>query len=95
MAIVSGPPTRKSLERAGWFAPFCSRAVVISRAPHRKDFLAEADFWGIGVTLDHGGERELLVAPDPWVLKRHTPAGWRYVERAYKAATVATTQEAA
>jgi hypothetical protein len=95
LATVSGPPTRKSLERTGWFAPICSRALIIPRAPRRKDFLAEADFWGIGVTLDHGGEQEVLVEPEPWVLKRHTPAGWRYVERAYKAATVASAREAA
>lgn len=55
----------------------------------------EADFWGIGVTLDHDGEHEVLVEPEPWVLKRHTPAGWLYVERVYKAATVASAQEAA
>lgn len=95
LATVSGPPTRRNLERAGWFAPFCARALIIPRAPRRKDFLAEADFWGIGVTLDHDGEHEVLVEPEPWVLKRHTPAGWRYVERAYKAATVASVQEAA
>jgi hypothetical protein len=95
LATVSGPPTRKSLGRAGWFAPFCSRTLIIPRVPRRKDFLTEADFWGIGVTLDHAGEREVLVEPEPWVLKRHTPAGWRYVERAYKAATVVAVQEAA
>ena len=95
LATVSGPPTGRSLGRASWFAPFCSRALIVPRAPRRKDFLSEADFWGIGVTLDHGGEQEVLVEPEPWVLRRHTPAGWRYVERAYKAATLPSVQEAA
>jgi hypothetical protein len=36
LATVSGPPTRKSLGRAGWFAPFCSRTLIIPRVPRRK-----------------------------------------------------------
>lgn len=86
LAAVTGDPTRRNLARAGRFTPFCARTLVIPRAPRRADFLAEADFWGIGVVLARGAERETLVEPRPWRLMRHSPAGWRFVEEAYAAA---------
>jgi hypothetical protein len=94
LATVSGDPTRRNLERATRFAPFCARTLIIPRMPRREDFLMEADFWGVGVALGHGDDQETLVEPRRWVLRRHTPAGWRYVERAYKAATTTVVAEA-
>jgi hypothetical protein len=87
-AIVTGPATRRSLERAGRWAPFCARTVLISKPPRSATFLTEADYWGIGVTLDRGdGQHEVLVPEKPWMPKRHTLAGWRFVEQQYQRAT--------
>ena len=82
-AVLAGSATRRSLERASRFAPFCARQLFIPAPPRRRDFLTEADFYGIGVTLDHDGEHEVLVAERPWRPARHTVAGWRLVEQAY------------
>lgn len=73
-----------ALESAGRFAPFCARQVVVTHRPTMTETLIEFGFWGIGLLLDHGhGDLETLVAPEPWVLKRHTVAGWRFVEQVY------------
>lgn len=82
-AVVTGSATRESLDRAGRFAPFCARTLVIAQPPRRKTFLVEADFYGIGVILDRAGARETLVRERPWVPQRHTVAGWRFVEQQY------------
>ncbi|MCC9708233.1 hypothetical protein E4N62_25015 [Streptomyces sp. MNU76] len=84
LATVHATCTRASIGRASSYAPICSRAIVTPTPPRRDYLLYEADFWGIGVLLDHGnGERETLVAPRPWRPKRHTPAAWRFAELAY------------
>lgn len=82
-AVVTGSATRESLARTGGFAPFCARTLAIAQPPRRKDFLAEADFYGIGVVLDQAGRREVLVRERPWIPQRHTVAGWRFVEQQY------------
>lgn len=83
-AVVAGTATRRNLDRVGRFAPFCARVLLIPKPPRRSDFLSEADFWGIGVTLEHSdGSHEVLVPEQPWVFRRHTMIGWRFVEEAY------------
>lgn len=84
LATVHATCTRDSIGRASYYAPFCARAVVTPHPPRRNYLLSEADYWGIGVLLDHGsGELETLVEPDLWRPKRHTPAAWRFAEAAY------------
>ncbi|MFJ2202410.1 hypothetical protein [Streptomyces violaceusniger] len=87
LATVESPSAGKlALNSAGRFAPFCPRRVVIRRLPHRKHFnyLADYDFYGVGVTLQHpDGTTEPVLDPAPWRPKRHTPAGWWFAERAY------------
>jgi len=85
-AVLAGAATRRNLDRASRFAPFCARQLLIPAPPRRPDFLTEADFYGIGVTLDHGGEHEVLVVERRWRPMRHTVAGWRFVEQAYATA---------
>lgn len=97
LATVHATCTRDSIARASNYAPICTRAVVTPTPPRRNYLLSEADFWGIGVFLDHGhGDLETLVPPEPWRPKRHTPAAWRFAETAYAsylthASTSATT----
>jgi hypothetical protein len=84
LATVHATCTRASIGRASSYAPVSARAIVTPTPPRRAYLLTEADFWGIGVLLDHGsGELETLVAPAPWQPKRHTPAAWRFAEKAY------------
>lgn len=65
------------------FAPMCERHLIITRRPRMPETLIEFGYWGVGLYLDHGGELETLVEPVPWRPRRHTPAGWRFTERAY------------
>lgn len=85
VAVVEGRLNAETLGRATGFAPFCRRSIL---APVRPSVnrLAEADYWGVGVTLDCGDDREVLVEPQPWRPMRHTAAGWLFAERAYRAA---------
>ncbi|MFJ6069092.1 hypothetical protein ACIQHU_39385 [Streptomyces tendae] len=72
-----------ALGKATQFAPMCERSLIITRRPRTPDTLIEFGYWGVGLYLDHGGELETLVEPAPWRPQRHTPAGWRFTERAY------------
>ncbi|MCX4598297.1 hypothetical protein OG819_55155 [Streptomyces sp. NBC_01549] len=84
LATVHATCTRASIGGASSYAPMCARAVVNPTPPRRDYLLSEANYWGIGVLLDHGkGELGTLVAPAPWRPKRHTPAAWRFAENAY------------
>lgn len=85
LATVRGTVTQATMTRAGRFAPFCSRTIITPTRP-RADKLFEADFYGIGVVLEHDGQQETLVEPRPWRLMRHTCSGWAFVERAYELA---------
>ncbi|GGN46326.1 hypothetical protein GCM10011578_099130 [Streptomyces fuscichromogenes] len=84
LATVFGTCTRERIGKASTYAPVCSRAIVTPAPPRRDYLLTEADYWGIGVLLDHGdGELETLVTPAPWQPQRHTPAAWHFAETAY------------
>ncbi|WP_435606650.1 hypothetical protein [Streptomyces ardesiacus] len=89
MATVRYNTTYKlALDSASRFAPMCARQVIVKRldknAFHRISRLAEFDFYGIGVLLEHAdGGLETVVEPRPWVPKRHTPAAWWFAEQAY------------
>ncbi|MEV7722169.1 hypothetical protein [Streptomyces sp. NPDC088184] len=85
LAVVPASGWRQGLERAGRFAPFCRRAMLLSRRPARLDeVLAEADFYGIGVLIDMGDEIEMALEPEPYRPQRHTAAAWRFVEELYQ-----------
>lgn len=92
LATVHANCTRDSIGRASSYAPVCTRAVVTPTPPRRNYLLSEADYWGIGVFLDHGnGELETLLPPEPWRPKRHTAAAWRFAEAAYASYLTHTT----
>ena len=91
MATVRFDTTYKmALDSASRFAPFSARQVIVKRldrdAFHRINRLAEFDWYGIGVLLEHeDGALETVVDPRPFVPKRHTPAAWWFAEQAYAA----------
>lgn len=70
------------LERAGRFAPYCMRSVLVSDEPTPMQ-LSEASFYGIGVLLRTGSERRTLLEPEPFTGGYSTPASWAFAEQAY------------
>jgi hypothetical protein len=83
LATVHGSCSATDMEQAGSFAPFCARRVVTAVRPQFPETLIEYDFWGVGITLESPDGEETLVEPRRWMPKRHTPAGWRFVETVY------------
>ncbi|MFH9983245.1 hypothetical protein ACH4ND_29255 [Streptomyces sp. NPDC017179] len=85
LAVVRASGWRLGLERAGQFAPFCRRAMLLDRLPARLDeVLVEADFYGIGVFVASGDEVELVLEPADYRPPRHTAAAWWFVEDVYQ-----------
>lgn len=87
MAMVPARTWRRGLERAGRFAPFCSRAMVLRKPPRDLEVLRmEADFYGIGVVIAADGAEppELVVPPAPFRRNRFTAAGWLFLEETYR-----------
>ncbi|GAA3604247.1 hypothetical protein GCM10022419_106130 [Nonomuraea rosea] len=85
LAVVPTRSWRVGLERAGRFAPFCARAMLLSAPPRDLDVLRmEADFYGIGVIVDADGESHVMVPPAPFELRRFTAASWLFLEEAYQ-----------
>ncbi|TDD32901.1 hypothetical protein E1287_21095 [Actinomadura sp. KC06] len=87
LAVVTAATWRQGLERAGRFAPFCSRAMVLPRMPRDIDVLRmEADFYGIGVIIAGASAQtpELIVPATGFRRNRFTAAGWLFLEEAYR-----------
>jgi hypothetical protein len=85
LAVVSAAGWSQGLRDAGRFAPFCRRAMLLTRRPARlEELLAEADFYGIGVFLatEHGVE--MVLAPEEYRPARHTAAAWCFAEELYQ-----------
>lgn len=88
LALIEGPANATTLANVTSYAPFCTRALLTQVRPS-TDFLSEASFYGVGVALRTAdGGIDVLVQAEPWVLRRHSPAGWCFVEHAYLAATL-------
>ncbi|WP_413756942.1 hypothetical protein [Streptomyces sp. MMBL 11-3] len=85
LAVVPGKGWASAKEKAEWFTPFCARAVLIDRPLRRRhDAVMEAEFYGIGLLVVTSNDVEVVVPPRPFVRRRHTVAGWRFVEEAYQ-----------
>lgn len=85
MAFVSGRSWESAMEKAERFTPFCSRTVVVDGALRRKDdAVMRADFYGIGLLAVHGDMVEIVVPPRPFVRRRHTVAGWKFLEDVHR-----------
>ncbi|PBC71160.1 hypothetical protein BX265_5749 [Streptomyces sp. TLI_235] len=85
LAVVRAAGWRTGLERAGRFAPFCRRAVLLDEVPRagRDETLAEASFYGIGVLVDEPDGIRIALEPEAYRPQRHTAAAWHFVEELY------------
>ncbi|MFF4989760.1 hypothetical protein ACFY19_21400 [Streptosporangium saharense] len=81
LAVVPGRGWESALERAGRFAPFCARAILVDGPLRRRqEAMVQADFYGIGLLAAREDGIEVVVAPRPFVRKRFTAAGWQFLE---------------
>jgi hypothetical protein len=85
LAVIRASGWRQGLERAGRFAPFSRRAMLLDHLPaHLDEAMLEAGFYGIGVFVASGNDVELVLEPEQHRAPRYTPAGWRFVEVLYQ-----------
>lgn len=84
-AVVAANDWHAGLRRAGQFAPFCTRAMLLPTLPADwEDARTQASYFGIGVCLFVDAQLRMLVTPRAYVRKRHTPAQWWFAEEAYR-----------
>ncbi|MFF2660074.1 hypothetical protein ACFVUH_22285 [Kitasatospora sp. NPDC058032] len=85
LAVVLAADWRTGLERAGRFAPFCRRAVLLRSAPGAglDEILTEAAFYGIGVFVHEQDGIRMALQPEVYRPLRHTAAAWHFVEELY------------
>ena len=77
----TSPGWRDGLVRAGRFAPFARRALLVDPpAGEREDLLMQAAFYGIGLLMPTGSGAELMVEPGTYRPRRYTAAAWCFVE---------------
>lgn len=103
LALIPGHEPRTAVHAATRYAPFCTRAVLLTHPPRNQALLPEADFWGVGIThaphppaddaSDNPDAPQVLVRPRPWKRMRHSSAGWLFEERVYQ--RYLTTQQVA
>lgn len=89
LAIVHGRQWKPGLRRASRFAPYCRRALVLSGKPKYTSLqqaAIEADYWGIGLIVNEARGPQVVVRPDDFAKRRHTPAGWSFLEEVYRSA---------
>ncbi|MFD9327841.1 hypothetical protein [Streptomyces sp. NPDC060065] len=85
MVFVPGRSWESAMERAERFTPFTARSVLIDGALRRKnEAVMRADFYGIGLLHVQGDAVEVVVPPSPFVRKRHTVAGWKFLEDVHR-----------
>ncbi|SDT15120.1 hypothetical protein SAMN05216371_1406 [Streptomyces sp. TLI_053] len=85
IAVVRVVGWRNGLERAGRFAPFCCRAVLVDEGPQmgEEGVLAEAAFYGIGVLVRGPEGIRTALEPEVYRPQRYTVAAWHFVEELY------------
>jgi hypothetical protein len=84
-AVVAAQNWRVGLKRAGQFAPFCARAMLLPARPGDwTDAQAQASYYGVGVCMIVDARLRMIVEPRPYVRSRHTPAQWWFAEEAYR-----------
>ncbi|MER6197135.1 hypothetical protein ABT234_07130 [Streptomyces sp. NPDC001586] len=85
MAFVPGRSWESAMEKVERFTPFCSRAVVVDGSLRRKDdAVLRAEFFGIGLLTLQGDSVEVVVPPRPFERRRHTVAGWKFLEDVHR-----------
>lgn len=89
LAIVHGHQWKPGLGRASRFAPYCRRVLVLAGKPKYtalQQAAIEADYWGIGIIVNEARGPQVVVRPEEFVRRRHTPAGWKFLEEVYQSA---------
>jgi hypothetical protein len=91
-AVMVSPITpwtwREGLVRAGRFAPFCARAMLLPTAPKDlDDARVQASFYGIGLWVLVAGELRTLVDAEPFVRMRHSSGQWSFAEEIHRQVT--------
>ncbi|MFE4216967.1 hypothetical protein [Streptomyces sp. NPDC056844] len=85
MVFVPGRSWESAMERAERFTPFAARSVVVDGVLRRRDdAVMRADFFGIGLYVARDDGVEAVVSPRPFVRRRHTVAGWKFLEDVYR-----------
>jgi len=85
LAVVTARDWRQGLTKAGRFAPFCARAMLLSVVPADWDEArVRAAYFGVGVWVFAGGELRMVLEPEPFVRRRHTAAQWWFAEEAWR-----------
>jgi len=93
-AVVAARMWRDGLGRAGRFAPFCARAMLLPAPPaDLDDARVQASFYSIGICVFTAGTLRMLVAPEPYVRHRHSSAQWWFAEEIYGQVTASATAE--
>jgi hypothetical protein len=84
-AVVAANDWHSGLKRAGRFAPFCARAMLLPALPADwDDARTQASYFGTGICVFVDAQLRMLVTPRPYARKRHTPAQWWFAEEAYR-----------
>lgn len=84
-AMVTARRWREGLVKAGRFAPYCARAMMLSRLPEDlDDARVQASFYGIGISVFSRGELTTVVEPAPFPGAGHSPAQWWFAEEVYR-----------
>lgn len=84
MVFVPGRSWESAMERAERFTPFAARSVVVDGGLRRRDdAVMRADFFGIGLFVVRDDVVEAVVSR-PFVRRRHTVAGWKFLEDVYR-----------
>ncbi|MFE2750532.1 hypothetical protein ACFXGA_00860 [Actinosynnema sp. NPDC059335] len=92
LAVVAARDWKVGLRRAGRFAPFCARMILLPTVPADPSELhVRASFYGCGVGVLDGQRLQVAVEPGQYTRRRHTPAQWRFAEQAYAEITACAT----
>lgn len=84
-ALVAANDWHAGLKRAGRFAPFCARAMLLpALPPDWDDARTQASYFGIGICTFVDAQLRMFVTPRPYVRRRHSPAQWWFAEEAYR-----------
>jgi hypothetical protein len=88
-AAIRGKGWRHPLQRAGQFAPFAQRLLILDCMP-APQLMWEAAVVGVGVWVVEDGHLVEACPPEPFKRRYWKSAGWRFSEHAYAAWLSAT-----